>query len=229
MTDIIDQIDLLIDEQLATGEPVRGFDFGDPQYPKCWHCGRAWHGLPVTERIAQMYAAGQFDEDYRVDSDDSRVLCRGSDFIGPMPEGAQQWAPSYRAPWLGVNFMSPWMVTAQPPATTVTYIDSTGNAVTGTATQEYRDGIIWLTIGRVRRWWRTTLPSGSAVTHRFSSLTMTVETGDNSQTFPEEDVRFNFHESGPLVISVLSEFAPDIGGTWEPITAPGVTEYPEGR
>jgi hypothetical protein len=37
----------------------------------------------VTERIAEMYSAGQFDESYRVDEDDSRVLCEGSEFIGP--------------------------------------------------------------------------------------------------------------------------------------------------
>lgn len=81
--DIIDRIDELVDESLAGGEPHNGFDFGDPEYPRCPHCDRHWHGLPVTERIAGMYSVAQYDEDYRVDTDDSPVLCPGSDFIGP--------------------------------------------------------------------------------------------------------------------------------------------------
>ena len=81
--DIIDRIDELVDDQLAGGEPRQGYNFNDPTYPKCPHCSRHWHGLPATERIAEMYAHGQFDESYRVDEDDSRVLCEGSEFIGP--------------------------------------------------------------------------------------------------------------------------------------------------
>jgi hypothetical protein len=97
MTDIIADIDALIDDQLDAGEPRTGYDYGDPKFPKCWHCGRAWHGLPVTERIAQMYDSGLFDEDYRASADDSRVLCHGSEFIGPMPRPASTqvlvWPP----------------------------------------------------------------------------------------------------------------------------------------
>jgi hypothetical protein len=84
MSDIIDDIDALVDDQLAGGEPRSGFDYGDPTYPKCPHCERHWHGLPLTERVAAMYSAGHFDEDYRADQDDSPVLCEGSEFIGPM-------------------------------------------------------------------------------------------------------------------------------------------------
>jgi hypothetical protein len=68
----------LIDEQLAAGE--RG-----GRCELCPHCDRHWHGLPVTERIAEMYAVGIYEPDYRVDTDDTPVLCQGSDFIGPMP------------------------------------------------------------------------------------------------------------------------------------------------
>jgi hypothetical protein len=41
--------------------------------------------LPITERTAKMYKRSEFDEGYRAETDDSRVLCRGSDYIGPMP------------------------------------------------------------------------------------------------------------------------------------------------
>ncbi|WP_286212779.1 hypothetical protein [Mycolicibacterium mageritense] len=85
MTDIIDRIDELVDEQLADGEPENGYDFGDPDYPECPHCGRHWHGLRITRRIEAMRWAGHFDPEYRYADDDSPVLCEGSEFIGPMP------------------------------------------------------------------------------------------------------------------------------------------------
>jgi hypothetical protein len=91
MTDIVSQIDELIDEQLAAGEPQIGYNYNDPTYPKCPHCDRNWHGLPVTEQIARMYAYGEYDEDYIVAEDDSPILCQGSDFIGPMSEETIEW------------------------------------------------------------------------------------------------------------------------------------------
>lgn len=90
--DIVDEIDALVDEQLAGGEPRTGFDFGDPTFPDCPHCGRRWHGLPITPRIATMYALRTFDEDYRAATDHGPVLCPGSDFIGPMP-APDIWPP----------------------------------------------------------------------------------------------------------------------------------------
>ncbi|WP_395704640.1 hypothetical protein [Rhodococcus ruber] len=83
--DIMDQIDALIDEQLSEGEPIGGFDYDDPDYPKCPHCYRDWHGLAITARIEQMRRYGSYDEDYSYADDDSEVLCPGSTFIGPMP------------------------------------------------------------------------------------------------------------------------------------------------
>ncbi|KIU17903.1 hypothetical protein [Mycolicibacterium llatzerense] len=68
MTDVIDRIDELIDEQLAAGEPENGWDYGDPEYPECPHCGRDWHGLPINR---WGYSA---------------VMCEGSTFIGPMQD-----------------------------------------------------------------------------------------------------------------------------------------------
>ncbi|NKS02565.1 hypothetical protein GS528_16400 [Rhodococcus hoagii] len=32
MTDIIDAIDALVDEQMAGGEPIGGYDYNDPNY-----------------------------------------------------------------------------------------------------------------------------------------------------------------------------------------------------
>jgi hypothetical protein len=83
--DIVDEIDALVEESMAGGEPEVGYTYDDPQYPRCWHCGRHWHGLPITEKIAQMYSNGRYDEEYVAAEDDTRVLCQGSDFIGPMP------------------------------------------------------------------------------------------------------------------------------------------------
>uniref|UniRef100_A0AAU8GMS0 Tail assembly chaperone n=1 Tax=Mycobacterium phage Farewell TaxID=3158893 RepID=A0AAU8GMS0_9CAUD len=83
MTDIIDRIDELVDEQLGGGEPLNGYDFGDPTFPRCPHCHRHWHGLRITERVARMYERGQFDPEYTYAEDDSPVLCEGSEFIGP--------------------------------------------------------------------------------------------------------------------------------------------------
>lgn len=97
-SDIIDRIDALVDEQLAAGEPEGGYESHaaaadpDPDYPRCPHCRRHWHGLRMTERIAYMYRRGQMDPDYDATTDDSRVVCEGSEFIGPrwIPEQFRQ-------------------------------------------------------------------------------------------------------------------------------------------
>lgn len=80
--DIID----LIDSQLEEGEAVGGYDYGDPGFPNCPHCGRDWHGLPLTAQVGLMYDVGFYFEDYSAAEDDSPIVCRGSDFIGPMPD-----------------------------------------------------------------------------------------------------------------------------------------------
>lgn len=109
-SDIIDDIDALIDEQLAAGETgqeqrVRTAD------RRCWHCGREWHGLAITKRLEQMraeyrqraaeaydrgeeaeYATSAILDGYRYDQDDSDILCPGSDFIGPMPATMRPFA-----------------------------------------------------------------------------------------------------------------------------------------
>ncbi|APE10779.1 hypothetical protein BO226_17555 [Rhodococcus sp. 2G] len=99
MTDsrnIIDEIDALVDEQMAGGEPVGGYDYGDPDYPRCPHCYDDWHGLPITERVREMRifycgcgACVAQLERYRTDEDDSPIWCPGSEFIGPWANQAQ--------------------------------------------------------------------------------------------------------------------------------------------
>ncbi len=88
MSDIVNAIDALIEEQLSQGEPERGFDAGDPDFPTCPHCDRDWHGFPLTERVAAMHRRGSFDEGYSVKADESPVLCPGSNFIGPIKASA---------------------------------------------------------------------------------------------------------------------------------------------
>ena len=85
--DIIDEIDALVDEQLRQ-EPS-GYDHNINQ-AQCWHCGRDFHGLAITERMERMRVmyrmTGALDEElveYRYDEDESPVLCPGSRFIGP--------------------------------------------------------------------------------------------------------------------------------------------------
>lgn len=92
---IIDEIDALVDEQLSGYSERSGYDYNVNQQ-KCWHCGEDWHGLKITARMREMrdaflygcrcdlcQANGGVASDYRYSSDDSEVLCPGSDFIGP--------------------------------------------------------------------------------------------------------------------------------------------------
>ncbi|WP_192711886.1 hypothetical protein [Rhodococcus sp. OAS809] len=102
MTDIIDEIDALVDEQLSGYSQRTGYDYNASQ-DRCWHCGEDWHGLKITARMEEMrrayqqesrrleylgegetgYAESVIDPDYRYADDDSEVLCPGSGFIGP--------------------------------------------------------------------------------------------------------------------------------------------------
>ncbi|MCD2109328.1 hypothetical protein O4214_30150 [Rhodococcus erythropolis] len=82
MTDIIDEIDALVDEQLSGYSDRSGYDHNVNQ-DRCGHCHREWHGLKITERMESMAMQVAYDEDYRYADDDSDVLCPGSSFIGP--------------------------------------------------------------------------------------------------------------------------------------------------
>lgn len=82
MSDIIDEIDALVDEQLSAYDSRSGYDHNVNQ-ERCWHCGREWHGLKITARMESMAAQVAYDEDYRYADDVSEVICPGSGFIGP--------------------------------------------------------------------------------------------------------------------------------------------------
>ncbi|BBZ09813.1 hypothetical protein [Mycobacterium branderi] len=200
---ILDEIDRLVDEQMADGEPRVGYDFGDPTYPRCPHCDRHWHGLPITERIAAMYANGIYDEDYRADTDTSRVLCQGSDFIGPMPAEIPP----------GLEWLEQWI----QRDIALAHRRAIHDLLSG-----YRLALTpELQLNVNRRWWRTTLPDNAEITEDMERFEFTVVVGDASQTFKAEHLRRNGN-----VVDVLADFAPSIGGTWEPLTAPGVVTHP---
>ncbi|MDV6277991.1 hypothetical protein R3Q06_31395 [Rhodococcus erythropolis] len=82
MSDIIDDIDALVDEQLSGYHDRSGYDYNVNQ-DRCHHCEREWHGLKIIARIESMAAHVSYDEDYRYADDDSEVLCPGSSFIRP--------------------------------------------------------------------------------------------------------------------------------------------------
>jgi hypothetical protein len=49
----------------------------------CGNCRRDWHDFPLTEVVARMWNSVTFSEDYDPESDDSRVVCPGSECCGP--------------------------------------------------------------------------------------------------------------------------------------------------
>lgn len=54
----------------------------EPSVSKC-RCGRDWHTAPLRQRVATMLAQHKFDPDYSTASDDSPIVCVGSDTLGP--------------------------------------------------------------------------------------------------------------------------------------------------
>lgn len=202
MSDIIDAIDALVDEQLAAGPRD---DYNANRYDKCPHCGRQWHGLAITERIADMYTIGVYDETYSAATDTSRVLCRGSDFIGPMPDERRYET----AVW-----------TAFPPVRSVRWFPS------------YREHFA---PPDDRRWWRLPcIPDGASV-RSFETLgryaqEVTLTTGERQQTWNCAYLVTTELDDGTISIGgidVLASLPPDIGGTWEPLTAPGSIDHPD--
>ena len=164
---LIDDIDALVDEQMRGGEPRNGFDYGDPNNPKCWHCGDDWHGLAITERMRSMRYRLVVDDDYRYDEDDSPVICPGSRFIGPRaPTAAERRIQTLSSTFveMAASFddlfdMSSWQ--------SLGYIDSDGP----TFSPEFADG------GLVSGW-------------SMGSSTWTIEVGDNHPT-PEPESRLD--------------------------------------
>ncbi|MCG7592407.1 hypothetical protein [Mycobacterium sp. PSTR-4-N] len=80
MSDIIDRINELVDGQLQ--QERSGYDHNINQKP-CPNCGREWHGLPLTQHVAQMYAMGRYEPEYIAAQDDSPIICKGSTVVDP--------------------------------------------------------------------------------------------------------------------------------------------------
>ncbi|OZC62758.1 hypothetical protein CH276_14150 [Rhodococcus sp. 06-470-2] len=106
MSDIIDDIDALVDWQME--QESSGYDHNINQ-AECRICGGQWHGLAITEAMRKLrirYQSAEFYADftgfreplervlgeldaYRHADDDSELLCPGSEFIGPWATKSQ--------------------------------------------------------------------------------------------------------------------------------------------
>lgn len=98
--DIVDDIDALVDEQMAGYGDRSGYDHNVNQ-DRCWHCGEDWHGLAITEEMRRMRRWGEMDAGYRYAEDESPVWCPGSEFIGP-------WATPRQLGRIRAGWDSPW-------------------------------------------------------------------------------------------------------------------------
>ncbi|WP_330180802.1 hypothetical protein OHB26_31015 [Nocardia sp. NBC_01503] len=118
--EIVDRIDRLVGDQLAAYESRSWY-----HAPRelCPHCGRDWHGLPITERMEQMRLVHTFDEGYRYARDTSRVLCPGAMFVGPS-------APEPPSP-NGFDVLAAWrdMVWAARDSTPISLGSRTGGEI----------------------------------------------------------------------------------------------------
>ncbi|MEN6546901.1 MAG: hypothetical protein ABFE07_12765 [Armatimonadia bacterium] len=221
--DIVDRIDELVDQQLQQ-EPS-GYDHNINQ-DKCWHCGREWHGLPITQRIAQMYARRTYDETYSLAEDDSPVLCRGSNFIGPMPRRA----PSISAVTIGcdvdqvIEAASAFIMDtcrtiiglpvdeddepADEPPTGVQFWDRYGNSLGGLTASDWEWGA-----GRQRA--RFTL-GGTTVFAGSTNMTITTE---NPRRMWRVSQATQYREDNRIVVDVI-----DVLAELESIRA--LTEWP---
>jgi hypothetical protein len=237
---IIDRIDELVDHQLA--QPIVD-DYNVNRYPKCPHCQRHWHGLPVTENIAAMYSRAQFDEGYRVDTDDSRILCRGSDFIGPMPSERPNPVGSVSDSWLDRirRGITPGIPNPYDPFIGPVLDDGPG----------------WRELAQVngydpseldrRCWWRTELPLDAQVIYETEFNTVIIRNRDHEQTFTAEDIRVAVHNEAEevmmiqsnrpvrfdtitrIIVDTLSATPPRLACYTERLTRHGITTYPDDR
>lgn len=90
---VLDEIDRLVNDSLDRGD--QSDSWHGEQYraeESCPWCCEGWHFLPITRRMQEMragsYAVDEFgqgivDPEYRYESDDSAILCPGSEFHGP--------------------------------------------------------------------------------------------------------------------------------------------------
>ena len=234
--DIVDEIDRLVDEQMAGGEPRTGYDFGNPTYPRCGHCDRHWHGLPITERIAAMYHRGVYDETYSAADDTTRILCHGSDFIGPMPHeqcwlddgviGGERRRHRYVEAFIGERG-EPGLAAPEWVRRAVEVAERLGLSLDPWQRNILSHGLPLHT--QQRRWWRLQLPSGATVGETGERIQVCFGDPTVMLVFPSEDCWID-ESATPRTLDVLAVGQPaTIGGTWEPLTAPGVETHPARR
>lgn len=249
--DIVDDIDALIDSQLDAGEPIGGYDYNDPDYPKCWHCD--WHGLPITERMNEMRWRGEMDPDYRYADDTSRVVCPGSEFIGPLPEN-QFTASVCQCTWCRLR-RSRQQVIADITRDIGAW-PSMRDPLDPSSWLGSNRSVPWVTWREPARWWRLDIPAhrhleeiefelndrsetddwiGPQVTRRGPfTLVMRVGSGLSQiqgittlEPDPENDLNYAFHTYDaarrPLTLDVHAERPNDMGGriVWHEIDGPG--------
>ncbi len=87
---LLDEIAQLVDDSLARGDQSDSFrGTGFRQNHPCPWCSEGWHFLPITERMREgEYATDEFgqgivDPSYSYQTDQSAVICPGSEFHGP--------------------------------------------------------------------------------------------------------------------------------------------------
>lgn len=186
--DIVDEIDALVNDQLAQG-PID--DYSINRYDKCPHCGRDWHGMKITARIEEMRRAGKYDETYSYTDDTTEVMCEGSDFIGPIrhPAGTLTWALAGLVDTLPVMVCRTWLP---------------GDPIDN------------------RRWWRTTLPADAQITEDTDQFRYTITVGALVLTVDGADLDLD----GSTTYVRSATLPAFCCCTWEPVTAPGVTQFP---
>lgn len=232
---IIDEIDRLVDESLS--QPIVD-DYSVNRYDRCWHCNQQWHGFPLTERVLEMQARRVFDENYRIGEDDSPVWCPGSDFIGPV-----QHLPSWQMRVGSARIGDPdplQRVERRIRAIHEAMVQLMGWTEPATAAlRSFSESL-----ASQAQWWRIVLPRGATITMRADGVEIGV--GSLTETFPDVRVRTAGQEGinllervnraarrawrfGRVEVDVLAVLAPFIGGTWTPLTAPGVTRHPDGE
>lgn len=105
-TAVLDEIDALVDQQMASYGQRSGYDRNVNQ-SRCPHCPESWHGLKITRRMQEMRRAfselthyyedeatsddrsrslAQIVDGYNHAEDDSETLCPGSNYEG-------EWTP----------------------------------------------------------------------------------------------------------------------------------------
>jgi hypothetical protein len=155
--------------------------------------------------------SGRFDEGYRLAEDDSPIVCPGSDFIGPVRARISRTQADIFARASESLLSTLSLASRQPP---------------------WSDA----------RWWKTVLPADGQCLYDTVESRVTIRIGgpggpevtvnaEHFRALHEDNIEDIYAEAtrtrpGRIIVHVLADTAPRIGGTWTPITAPGVTAHP---